>query len=271
MSNPSPKSSRGGYGGKGGNGSEKLPVPKQNVGKGKSRQNEYATTFRPSPDQRTNKGRGRNSKPGQYSPALKAHIPYQRGRFVQSCFRLCVEEMTPDVVQAAFDADVMVRWENVRRVDLMCEERPKCPICLEDSDSLVVPKITKCGHVFCIPCVMRYFIMKSKDHFDAGQVQRCPVCNEMTSFSDLRTVRFQMVQPVRPGKNLSISLLKRDAQSTVVWLSSMQARSLEEGYLDEMSDEFMATDFPFEHDEGWHLAHIVRLEEGMAARLLAGE
>lgn len=275
MSSSSPKSGRGGYGGKGGKGgnaTEKAPVPKQQNEKGKPRQSDYMTSFRPSPDQRSTYGRGRNSKPGQYSGQAKNIAPYQRGRFVQSCFRLCVEDMTPDVLQAAFDADALVSWENVRRVDLLCEERPKCPICLEDSDHIVVPKITKCGHVFCTPCIMRYFLIKSKDHFDANHGQRCPVCNEMSSFSDLRTVRFQMVQPVRPGKNLSISLLKRDAQSTVVWLSTMEARALDEGCLDSMDDEaFMATDFPFEHDEGWHLAHIVRLPEGTSARLLAGE
>jgi hypothetical protein len=54
-------------------------------------------------------------------------------------------------------SDQPVSWESVRMVKqlvpLNINEEPTCPICLSD---FTCARITKCGHVFCLPCVSRH-------------------------------------------------------------------------------------------------------------------
>jgi hypothetical protein len=32
----------------------------------------------------------------------------------------------------------------------------QCPICLENLPAMIAPRITKCGHIYCWPCVLQY-------------------------------------------------------------------------------------------------------------------
>mmetsp|Transcript_52052 Transcript_52052/g.121009 ORF Transcript_52052/g.121009 Transcript_52052/m.121009 type:complete len:707 (+) Transcript_52052:181-2301(+) len=200
----------------------------------------------------------RRSRPSarQYTP-----VAFTKGRFVQSSFRLYVDELTPDVVEAALNADSLLRWESVRRVDLMCEQPPKCPICLEAD--MIVPKITRCGHVFCAPCVMRYFIMRRE--YNGKTFQRCPVCNEQTSPDELTSARFEMAEALRENDRVSFVLAHRDAGSTVVRLSPADRMAGRSG----TSSEPLC--LPSRQDAGWHLSRLVLLEPEEARRLLEEE
>eukprot|EP00747_Dinoflagellata_sp_TGD_P212481 gnl/TRDRNA2_/TRDRNA2_85569_c0_seq1.p1 gnl/TRDRNA2_/TRDRNA2_85569_c0~~gnl/TRDRNA2_/TRDRNA2_85569_c0_seq1.p1 ORF type:complete len:771 (-),score=181.23 gnl/TRDRNA2_/TRDRNA2_85569_c0_seq1:97-2409(-) len=181
-----------------------------------------------------------------------------RGRFVQSSFRVFVDDVTPDVVEAVLNADALINWPHVRRVDLLCEEHPKCPICLEQD--IVVPKITRCGHVFCLPCVMRYFMVLQEQN--ERHQQRCPVCNEMVGTEDLRSVRFQMTRPLREGDRLTFCLASRETSSVVARPSWAKIAAVEDN---------SPVQLPSESDEGWHFSRMVRLSPGEARRTAAME
>jgi len=182
-----------------------------------------------------------------------------KGRFVQSSFRLFLDATTPDVAEAAFDADKLIDWENVRRVDLLCDEQPKCPICLEED--VVVPKITRCGHVFCIPCFMRYFFTMSE--YNGKLTQRCPVCKADVEPNDLVSVRFQMTRALQVGDKTSFILANHNMSSTImrVPLPSQTVSLVREDVLR----------LPTERDIGWYFSRFVRLEPSEFALILSTE
>jgi len=196
---------------------------------------------------------------------------------VQSSFRLYVDEVTPDVVEAALNADSLLRWESVRRVDLMCEQLPKCPICLEVD--MIVPKITKCGHVFCAPCVMRYFLTLSD--YNGKKYQRCPVCNEQVCSEELTSARFEEMKALRENDRVSFILAHRDASSTVVRLSPAAAAGAQGPALREeecgggpapaAAGAGDPLQLPTRGERGWHFSRLVRLQPAEAQRLLEDE
>ncbi|CAE8627470.1 unnamed protein product [Polarella glacialis] len=218
-----------------------------------------------------------NQRPQQYAPPRRSRAPrarapasFAKGRFVQSSFRLFVEdEAAPDVVEAAFDADAMLDWNSVRRVDLICEQQPKCPICLELE--LVVPKITRCGHLFCFPCVMRYFLtMKG---YNGKVYQRCPVCNEQVSPDGLISARLEMAVPLRDGSACSFVLAHKNIGSTLVRLTSeSSAQGDLEGSHETSPDEAgPLIRLPHEGEAGWKLSRVILLRPEEAWNIIEQE
>ncbi|GAA5877673.1 hypothetical protein JCM16303_000200 [Sporobolomyces ruberrimus] len=60
---------------------------------------------------------------------------------------------------------------------------PTCPICLSEPTAA---RMTKCGHVFCYPCVLHYLALA-----DVGQkFRKCPVCHDTIYAKDLKSVKW---------------------------------------------------------------------------------
>ncbi|GAA6009508.1 hypothetical protein JCM11491_003583 [Sporobolomyces phaffii] len=60
---------------------------------------------------------------------------------------------------------------------------PTCPICLSEPTAA---RMTKCGHVFCYPCVLHYLALA-----DHGQkFRKCPVCHDSIYAKDLKSVKW---------------------------------------------------------------------------------
>lgn len=45
----------------------------------------------------------------------------------------------------------------------------KCPICM---DIPITPKMTRCGHIYCWPCILRYLDVNEEE-----DVAGCPICH----------------------------------------------------------------------------------------------
>lgn len=90
-------------------------------------------------------------------------------------------------VSIELDVDAMMEWNIVEQVELLTRIED-CPICLEIP---TVPKMTRCGHVFCWPCILRYFVQSDDDSSSAGAKtwRRCPMCFEPMTKSALKSVR----------------------------------------------------------------------------------
>ena len=58
-----------------------------------------------------------------------------------------------------------------------------CPICMEHINDMICPRITKCGHVFCWPCILQYLEFEKEHNW-----KRCPLCFDPVYKLDLKNV-----------------------------------------------------------------------------------
>lgn len=81
--------------------------------------------------------------------------------------------------------------------------------------------MAKCGHIFCLPCLIRY--MHSTDDTDQhgerrARWKKCPICWDSIYVSETRPVRWyigQEGQPPREGDDIVLRLVMRAAGSTL--------------------------------------------------------
>ena len=93
-----------------------------------------------------------------------------------------------------------------------------CPICLSTP---VAPRMAKCGHIFCLPCLIRY--MHSTDDTNAlvekkARWKKCPICYDNMYISETRPVRwFTGQEGERPhkGGDVVLRLIVRRPGSTL--------------------------------------------------------
>lgn len=117
------------------------------------------------------------------------------------------------------DADVHLDWSNVLQILVSAQSQStNCPICLQTP---VAPRMAKCGHMFCLPCLIRY--MHSTD--DSNPVpdkrprwKKCPICWDSIYISETRPVRwFTGQEGERPqeGSDVVLRLIMRQPGSTL--------------------------------------------------------
>lgn len=134
-------------------------------------------------------------------------------RYVHANYRFIVSPKG-DYSRQAADADEHLDWEHVLQVVASAESQAaSCPICLSEP---VAPRMAKCGHIFCLPCLLRYMnTITSDDPTAAEKKQRwrkCPICDDTVYISDTRPVRFYAGQesPLpRPGDDVVLRLMMR--------------------------------------------------------------
>lgn len=93
-----------------------------------------------------------------------------------------------------------------------------CPICLSTP---VAPRMAKCGHIFCLPCLIRY--MHSTDDKNIvpekkARWKKCPICWDSVYSSEIRPVRWfagQEGAPPREGCDVVLRLISRQQGSTL--------------------------------------------------------
>mmetsp|Transcript_5222 Transcript_5222/g.9001 ORF Transcript_5222/g.9001 Transcript_5222/m.9001 type:complete len:668 (+) Transcript_5222:230-2233(+) len=130
--------------------------------------------------------------------------PFNKERFLVSNFRFLIStEMNSNVS----DPDRMVDWDFVEQVLLKTTTPPSCPICM---DVPCAAKITKCAHIFCWPCILRYLSYSDR------RWRRCPLCFDAVQSSDLRSVVVESAHQYREGETIPFVLLARPKNSANV-------------------------------------------------------
>lgn len=141
-----------------------------------------------------------------------------KARYVHANYRFIVRPDREYHAQA-LDADVYVGWDAVLQVLASAEtQSTSCPICLSTP---VAPRMAKCGHIFCLPCLIRY--MHSTDENNPAPEKRarwkkCPICEDSIYISETRPVRWfvgQEASMLREGGDVLLKLVMREPGTTL--------------------------------------------------------
>ena len=168
-------------------------------------------------------------------PIIKGYITYPSPRYVHANNRFIVDPRADYKAQSA-DADIHIDWDNVLQIlvspqsqlVLSFQSQPLihsesrlvvCPICLQ---APVAPRMTKCGHIFCLSCLVAYMAATSdeanKPYDRRPKWKKCPVCVDSIYLSDIRPVRWytgRHGEPPIPGGDIVLRLIRRGADSTL--------------------------------------------------------
>ena len=116
-------------------------------------------------------------------------------------------------------SDNPVSWESVRIVKQLVPIDDKvnktaaaissssclyCPICLDDD--FTCARITKCGHTFCLPCILHHVQSSTNPNHHV----KCPCCSIPILMDDLRPVQIETTQSPQLQKTIRLVKLHRD-------------------------------------------------------------
>jgi hypothetical protein len=139
-----------------------------------------------------------------------------KARYIHANYRFVVNP-SGDYRAQAIDADVPLDWDSVLQI-LVSEEsqQSQCPICLSKP---VAPRMAKCGHIFCLPCLIRYMHATDDDETTAKRkrYKACPLCWDSIYMSDTRAVRWftgQENPAPKEGEDVILRLVMRQPGGT---------------------------------------------------------
>jgi len=152
--------------------------------------------------------RGRNNR-GPRPPAkhYQTHNrkTYTKSHYLQANCQFIVSSCGDYSVHMA-DPDTLVDWAQIEQVHLKTSgtDLTSCPICLFPPTAA---KISRCGHVFCWPCILHYLALS--DH----SYRKCPICEEEIERADLRSVLAVPHNTFSTGSTIQMRLMKRERNS----------------------------------------------------------
>uniref|UniRef100_A0A8D0D9W5 E3 ubiquitin-protein ligase RNF10 n=1 Tax=Sander lucioperca TaxID=283035 RepID=A0A8D0D9W5_SANLU len=149
-------------------------------------------------------GWGRRNKWGH------KHKPFNKELFLQANCQFVVTD-DQDYKAHFTDPDTLVNWDCVQQVRIYSHEVPSCPICLYPPLSA---RITRCGHIFCWPCMLHYLSLSDKSW------SKCPICYEAVQTADLKSVVAMETRQYVAGDVITMRLMRREKGALVAMPSS---------------------------------------------------
>ncbi|XP_076182271.1 E3 ubiquitin-protein ligase RNF10 [Ptiloglossa arizonensis] len=146
------------------------------------------------------KGYSRNSN--RWLPPVQRH-KYNKEQFLQASCQFVVSA-NENYSLYLTDPDALVDWKLVEQIRIHSSERLSCPICL---CSPVAGKMTRCGHVYCWPCILHYLSLSDKSWC------KCPICYEDIEESDLKSVTEVTQSTLNSGDIITLCLMRREKES----------------------------------------------------------
>ncbi|KAF8426635.1 hypothetical protein EV426DRAFT_592218 [Tirmania nivea] len=144
-----------------------------------------------------------------------------KARYVNANYRFIVDPVG-DYQALSVDSDVTVPWNKVLQVLASAKSQiASCPICLCVP---VAPRMAKCGHIFCLPCLMRYMASAEEAKQQAPvpekkpRYKKCPICWDSVYMSDVRPVRWftgQEGEVLQDGMDVVLRLMRRRHGTTL--------------------------------------------------------
>ncbi|KAF2090468.1 hypothetical protein K490DRAFT_34975 [Saccharata proteae CBS 121410] len=171
----------------------------------------------PRPQNHHTYGSGRLSRRNPTWGLGSGYHAVDKARYVHANYRFIVDPRA-DYHAQNLDADTHLDWNNVLQILASSQSQSaSCPICL---GTPVAPRMARCGHIFCLPCLIRY--MHSEDEAKPpekrARSKKCPICEDSVYMSDTRPVRWYMGQegePPREGGDVVLRLIMRSSGNTL--------------------------------------------------------
>ncbi|XP_031426659.1 RING finger protein 10 isoform X2 [Clupea harengus] len=138
------------------------------------------------------------------------HKPFNKELFLQANCQFVVMD-DQDYTAHFTDPDTLVNWDCVQQVRIYSHEVPSCPICLYPP---VAAQITRCGHIFCWPCMLHYLSLGDKSW------SKCPICYEAVNGLDLKSVVAMETRQYVAGDQITMRLMRREKGSLMALPSS---------------------------------------------------
>ncbi|XP_071033345.1 E3 ubiquitin-protein ligase RNF10 isoform X2 [Parasteatoda tepidariorum] len=148
---------------------------------------------------------GRRSGSGYNKNKGSKHPKYNKELFLQANCQFVARD-NRDYSMYQNNPDKLVEWSLIEEIRLTCHEMPSCPICLHIPTAA---KITRCGHVYCWPCILHYLALTDKSW------QKCPICFEAVHKTDLKSVSIKLCKSYSVGDEIKLCLMKREKGSLI--------------------------------------------------------
>ncbi|KFB49618.1 AGAP007954-PA-like protein [Anopheles sinensis] len=103
--------------------------------------------------------------------------------------------------------DQLVEWGKIEQIHVLSSEEPRCPICLYPP---VAAKMTRCGHVYCWPCILHYLALSDKAW------RKCPICYDAIHLPDLRPAVSKPFHAFGNGEYVTLQLMRREKGTMTV-------------------------------------------------------
>lgn len=114
-----------------------------------------------------------------------------------------------DYASHALSPDLLVEWTCIEQIHMFgSTEEPQCPICLYHP---VAAKMTRCGHVYCWPCILHYLALSDKKSW-----RKCPICYEAVHIGDLKSAVARPQRNYKCDDIATLQLMRRSKDSLQV-------------------------------------------------------
>jgi len=158
----------------------------------------------PAPNSRShNNNRGARGKAKTYYTPIRKS--YNKSHYLQANCQFIVKSLGDYSIHAT-DPDTLVDWEKIEQVHLKTSgtDLTSCPICLFPPTAA---KISRCGHVFCWPCILHYLALSDDSY------RKCPICDQSIYKSELKSVVAVPQSNFSTGSTIQMKLMKRERNS----------------------------------------------------------
>ncbi|CAE6406625.1 unnamed protein product [Rhizoctonia solani] len=161
------------------------------------------------------------------------NVYYNPEKFLNAQYRFIMKP-TGDYTVHFADPDIFFQWEDILQIlvprssafasaGTTTEGVTTCPICLSPPTA---PRMTKCGHVYCFPCILHYLRVG-----DNTKWSRCPICFDSVNEKQLKCVRWvdpaeTHPTPLGPQKVLSVEESPQVGSKQEIQVSSSRQRMI---------------------------------------------
>lgn len=155
---------------------------------------------------------------------------YNKEQFLQATCQFVVNDKF-DYSAYTVCPDTLVDWNQVEQVIVQTADEPQCPICLFPP---VAGKMTRCGHVYCWPCILQYLSLSDKPW------RKCPICYDAVHEANLKSAISKPYPVYNVGDYVSLQLMCRDKSAL---------------YVSKMTNKVRTTSLPHLFDDEDSLQH----------------